>query len=51
MFAALGLPTVMIGALVVRGDKVGGSLNFGNWSDRWTGVYLEKVFADEPLVH
>ena len=51
MFAALGLTTVMIGALVVRGDKVGGSLNFGDWSDRWTGVYLEKVFADEPLVH
>ena len=51
MFAALGLPTVMVGALVVRGDKVGGRFYFGNGSDRWTGVYLEKLFADEPLVH
>jgi LuxR family quorum sensing-dependent transcriptional regulator len=49
--AAFGLPTVMVGALVVRGDKVGGRFYFGNWSDEWTGVYLEKVFADDPLVH
>jgi len=49
--AAFGLPTVMVGALVVRGDKVGGRFFFGNWSDEWTGVYLEKVFADDPLVH
>jgi LuxR family quorum sensing-dependent transcriptional regulator len=48
---AFGLPTVMVGALVVRGDKVGGRFYFGNWSDEWTGVYLEKVFADDPLVH
>jgi DNA-binding CsgD family transcriptional regulator len=49
--APFGLPTVMVGALVVRGDKVGGRFYFGNWSDEWTGVYLEKVFADDPLVH
>ena len=49
--AAFGLPTVMVGALVVRGDKVGGRFYFGNWSEEWTGVYLEKVFADDPLVH
>jgi DNA-binding CsgD family transcriptional regulator len=48
---AFGLPTVMVGALLVRGDKVGGRFYFGNWSDEWTGVYLEKVFADDPLVH
>jgi len=49
--AAFGLPTLMVGALVVRGDKVGGRFYFGNWSDEWTSVYLEKVFADDPLVH
>ncbi len=49
--AAFGLPTVMVGALLVRGDKVGGRFYFGNWSEEWTGVYLEKVFAEDPLVH
>jgi DNA-binding CsgD family transcriptional regulator len=48
---AFGLPTVMVGALVVRGDKVGGRFYFGNWSEEWTSVYLEKVFAEDPLVH
>jgi DNA-binding CsgD family transcriptional regulator len=51
MSAAFGLPTVMVGALLIRGDKVGGRFYFGNWSDEWTSVYLEKVFADDPLVH
>ncbi|MFI4865659.1 MAG: hypothetical protein ACHQDB_01005 [Steroidobacterales bacterium] len=50
MSAAFGLPTVMVGALLVRGDKVGGRFYFGNWSDEWTSVYLERVFADDPLV-
>jgi DNA-binding CsgD family transcriptional regulator len=49
--AAFGLPTVMVGALLVRGDKVGGRFYFGNWSKEWTSVYLEKVFAEDPLVH
>jgi len=49
--AAFGLPTVMVGALLVRGDKVGGRFYFGNWSEEWTGVYLEQVFAEDPLVH
>ena len=40
----------MVGALLVRGDKVGGRFYFGNWSDEWTSVYLEKVLADDPLV-
>jgi DNA-binding CsgD family transcriptional regulator len=51
MSAVFGLPTVMVGALLIRGDKVGGRFYFGNWSDEWTSVYLEKVFADDPLVH
>jgi DNA-binding CsgD family transcriptional regulator len=49
--AAFGLPTVMVGALLVRGDKVGGRFYFGNWSEEWTGVYLEQVVAEDPLVH
>ena len=49
--AAFGLPTVMVGALLVRGDKVGGRFYFGNWSQEWTSVYLEQVFAEDPLVH
>jgi DNA-binding CsgD family transcriptional regulator len=48
---AFGLPTLMTGALLVRGDKVGGRFYFGNWSADWTRVYLEKVFVDDPLVH
>jgi Autoinducer binding domain len=33
------------------GGKVGGRFYVGNWSDEWTSVYLEKLFADDPLVH
>jgi DNA-binding CsgD family transcriptional regulator len=48
---AFGLPTLMTGALLVRGDKVDGRFYFGNWSAEWTRMYLEKIFVDDPLVH
>ena len=49
--APLGLPTVMAGAIVIRGNQVGGQFYFGNWSRQWQSTYLESIFADDPLVH
>jgi DNA-binding CsgD family transcriptional regulator len=49
--SSFGLPTLMAGALTVRGEKVAGRFYFGNWPHEWTTLYLEKVFAEDPLVH
>lgn len=49
--AEFGLPTLMAGAILVRGDKVDGRFYFGNWSNEWKQMYLEKLFVDDPLVH
>jgi LuxR family quorum sensing-dependent transcriptional regulator len=46
----LKLPTIMAGALHVRGDRVAGSFYFGNWSTDWTTTYMESVFVNDPLV-
>ena len=49
--APLGLPTVMAGTVLVRGDKVVKGFQFGNWPSTWTQEYIESVMAVDPVVH
>ncbi len=48
--APLGFPTLMCGAIHVRGQASGTQFYCGNWSAPWQQTYVESMIVDDPVV-